>query len=99
MTMLTDEVLEMHERFLGQKFKKAERKHIGRFQENGKAINDALKLYATLGRALINAKTGNSDPFTAVEAVLPWNELTASVTEAEKLAQPWGVRLAGVDDS
>ena len=59
MTMLTDEVLEMHERFLGQQFKKAERKHLGKFQENDKAINNALKLYATLGRALIEAKTRN----------------------------------------
>lgn len=90
MTMLIDEALEMHERFLGQQFKKAERKHMSKFQENAKAINDALKLYATLGRALIEARSQNGDPFAAVEAVLPWNELTASVTEAEKLAQPGG---------
>lgn len=88
MTVLTDEALEMHERFLGQQFKKAERKHLGRLQENGKAINNTLKRYASLGRALIKAKSQNADPFAAVEAVLPWNELTASVAEAEKLAQP-----------
>ena len=88
MTVLTDETLEMHERFLGRQFKKAERKHLGKFQENGKAINDALKRYASLGRALIDAKTQNADPFAAVEAVLPWNDLTASVAAAEKLAQP-----------
>ena len=29
MTVLTDEALEMHERFLGRQFKKAERKHLG----------------------------------------------------------------------
>lgn len=90
MTMLIDEALEMHERFLGQQFKKVERKHLNKFQENAKAINDALKLYATLGRALLDAKAKNGDPFAAVKAVLPWNELTASVTEAEKLAQPGG---------
>lgn len=28
MTMLTDEALEMHERFLGQQFKKVERQHL-----------------------------------------------------------------------
>jgi hypothetical protein len=88
MTVLTDEALEMHERFLGQQFKKAERRHLGKFQENGKAINETLKRYAALGRALIEAKAQNSDPFTAVEMILPWNELTASVAEAEKLAQP-----------
>lgn len=88
MTVLTDEALEMHERFLGQQFKKAERRHLSKFQENGKAINEALKRYAALGRALIEAKAQNSDPFAAVEMILPWNELTASVAEAEKLAQP-----------
>jgi hypothetical protein len=88
MTSLIDEALEMHERFLGQQFKKAERRHLGKFQENGKAINEALKRYAALGRALIEAKAQNTDPFAAVEGVLPWNELTVSVAEAEKLAQP-----------
>ena len=67
MTVLTDETLEMHERFLGQQFKKAERRHLSKFQENGKAINETLKRYAALGRALIEAKAQNSDPFTAVE--------------------------------
>ena len=88
MMVLIDEVLEMHERFLGQQFKKAERRHLSRFQENGKAINETLKRYAALGRALIDAKTRNADLFAAVEGVLPWNELVASVAEAEKLAQP-----------
>ena len=88
MAVLTDEALEMHERYLGQQFKKAERRHLGKFQENGKAINETLKRYAAIGRALIDAKTQNADPFAAVEGVLPWEELTASVAEAEKLAQP-----------
>ena len=48
---------------------------------------DTLKRYASLGRALIEAKS--QKPIRSpVEAVLPWNELTASVAEAEKLAQP-----------
>ena len=33
------------------------------YQENGKAINETLKRYAALGRALIDAKTRNADPF------------------------------------
>jgi TnpA family transposase len=86
--VLTDETLEMHERFLGQQFRKAERKHLATFQENGKAINDLLKRYTALGRALIDAKSSNSDPYTALEKVLPWDELTASVQQAEQLAQP-----------
>lgn len=88
MTTLTDEALEMHERFLGKQFRKAERKHMARFQENGRAINETLKRYAALGRALIEARAGNQDAFAAVEALLPWEEFTSSVVEAEKLAQP-----------
>jgi len=88
MTVLTDEALEMNERFLGQQFKKAERKHLGKFQGNGKAINEALKRYAALGRALIEARAQNADLFGAVESVFTWNELITSVAEAEKLAQP-----------
>ena len=88
MTVLIDEALEMHERFLGQQFKKAERRHLAKFQENGKAINETLKRYAAHGRALIDAKTQNADLFAAVEGVLPWNELAASVAEAESLRNP-----------
>jgi hypothetical protein len=39
-TILIDETLEMHERFLGKLFNKAERRHLATFQEQGKAIND-----------------------------------------------------------
>ena len=35
MTALIDEALEMHEQYLGQQFKKAERRHLNKFQENG----------------------------------------------------------------
>jgi hypothetical protein len=51
-----DETLEMHERFLGKLFNKAQRKHLTSFQEQGKAINDKVRLYALVGQALIEAK-------------------------------------------
>ena len=83
MMTLIDEALEMHERFLGQQFKKAERKHLTIFQQNGKAINDTLKRYTTLGRALLAAKAANTDPFIEIEKVLSWADLTTSVSQAE----------------
>ena len=55
---------------------------------SARPLNETLKRYAALGRAWIDAKTRNADPFAAVEGVLPWDELTTSVAEAEKLAQP-----------
>jgi hypothetical protein len=48
-TILIDETLEMHERIVSKYFKKAEHKHLQTFQENGKAINDKVRLYALIG--------------------------------------------------
>ena len=55
MATLTDEALAMHERLIGRAFKKAERRHLEAFQRQGKAINEKVRLYATVGRALIEA--------------------------------------------
>lgn len=88
MTTLTDEALEMHERFLGKQFKKAERKHLAMFQENGRAINQTLQRYSSLGRAIIGAKAEKVDAFSAMESVMSWEDFVKSVDEAEKLARP-----------
>ncbi|MGE5294833.1 MAG: Tn3 family transposase [Solirubrobacterales bacterium] len=87
-TLLIDETLEMHERVLGRQFKKAERKHVAAFQANGKAINDKLRLYTLVGRALIGAKEAATDPFAEIEKVIPWDTFKASVDEATTLARP-----------
>ena len=41
-------------------------------------------------RALLEAKESGSDPYAAIEAVIPWDEFTESVSEAELLARPEG---------
>ena len=66
-TILIDETLEIHERFLGKLFNKAERKHLVSFQEQGKAINDKVRLYALVGQVLIEAKQSAADPFSEIE--------------------------------
>lgn len=88
--LLTDEALEMHERFLGRQFKKAERRHLHTFQEDAKAINDKVQLYAVVGQMLIEARESLTDPFLAIEKLLPWEEFKASVEEARKLSRPAG---------
>jgi TnpA family transposase len=88
MATLTDETLEMHERAIGREFKKAERRHLDAFRENGKAINEKVRLYAAVGRALIEAKTKAVDPFPEIEKLMPWEAFLASVEEAAKLAGP-----------
>jgi TnpA family transposase len=88
MATLTDETLEMHERVIGREFKKAERRHLDTFQESSKAINEKVRLYATVGRALIEAKTKAVDPFPEIEKLMTWEAFLASVEEAAKLAGP-----------
>ena len=88
MAMLTDETLEMHERAIGREFKKAERRHLDAFQQSGKAINEKVRLYASVGKALIDAKTKAADPFAEIEKLMPWDAFLASVEEAAKLAGP-----------
>ena len=85
---LIDEIIDLHDRILGTLFNRAKRNHAERFQQAGKAINDKVRLYSRIGRALLEAKKTGGDPFAAIEAILPWEVFRESVTEAEKLAQP-----------
>ncbi|MCV5473363.1 hypothetical protein OFN43_31400, partial [Escherichia coli] len=72
-------------------FSGAKHKHQQQFQKQGKAINDKVRLYSRIGQALLEAKESGSDPYAAIEAVLPWDEFTESVSEAELPARPGGV--------
>ena len=87
---VTDEIIDLHDRIIGKLFAAAKNKHQQQFQASGKAINDKLRLYARVGQTLLDAKQSGSDPFAAIEAVMPWDEFTASVGEAHQLAQPEG---------
>jgi hypothetical protein len=70
---------------MGRLFNTAKNKHKKRFQQSGKDINSKIRIYGKVGQALLNAKENNTDPFTAIESVISWNEFEASVTEAQKL--------------
>jgi TnpA family transposase len=85
---LIDETIDLHDRFIGSLFSKAKRNHADRFQRSGKKINDKVRLYLRIGKALIEAKQTGSDPFAAIEAVIPWEDFNDSINEAETLAQP-----------
>ena len=50
---LIDDTLEMHERYLARKFRQAERRHLETFQEQGKAINNKVRLFTEIGNSLI----------------------------------------------
>lgn len=85
---LIDEVIDLHDRFLGGVFSKAKRTHAEQFQNSGKAISDKVRLYSQIGRALLAAKESGAEPYAAIEKVISWAALEESVTEAEQLAGP-----------
>ncbi|WP_341305482.1 Tn3 family transposase [Pseudomonas sp. TMP25] len=88
MATVTDEIIDLHDRIIGKLFNAAKNKHQQQFQASGKAINDKVRLYGCIGQALLDAKQSGGDPFAAIESVMSWDAFTASVTEAQKLAQP-----------
>jgi len=85
---VTDEVIDLHDRIVGKLFNAAKHKHQEQFQADGKAINDKLRLYGQVGQALLEARQSGTDPFAAIETVVSWKDFAASITEAQKLAQP-----------
>jgi hypothetical protein len=84
---LTDEILDLHDRLIGTFFSKARSKYDREFAADGRAFNDKIRLYAKIGSALIAAKEAKTDPFAAIEEIIPWEEFTASVSQAEKLSR------------
>ena len=88
MATVTDEIIDLHDRILGRLFSAARNKHQQQFQASGKAINDKVRLYGRIGQALLEARNQGGDAFAAIEAVLPWADFTASVSEAQQLARP-----------
>lgn len=88
MATITDEIVDLHDRIIGKVFNAAKNKHLQQFQQSGKAINDKVRLYGKVGRALVEAKQSGTDAFAAIESVIPWEAFTQSVSEAQQLAQP-----------
>ena len=88
MATVTDEIINLHDQIIGKLFNAAKNKHQHQFQASGKSINEKVRLYGRIGQALLEAKQRGSDPFIAIESVMTWDAFTASVSEAQKLAQP-----------
>lgn len=85
---LVDYAIGMHDKMMGKLFNKSQHQHGESFQNDGKAINEKVRLYAQVGKALITAKDESKDAYQAIESVLAWSEFISSVDEAEKLARP-----------
>lgn len=85
---LTDEIIDLYDRSIGVLFNRAKRAQADEVQHAGKAINDKVRLFYRVGRALVDAKDTGRDPFAAIEAIIPWETFAKSVSDAEQLAQP-----------
>lgn len=85
---ITDELLDMHDRMMTRLLSKSEQLRDEAFLKQGKGINEKVNLYATLGKALIQAKAEGNDPFLVIDSLLGWAGFVETVQEAEKLAHP-----------
>jgi TnpA family transposase len=84
---LIDEIADMNDRIIGSLFNRAKRNHAEEFQQSGKVINEKVRLYWRIGEALVAAKNTGRDPYAAIESIIPWEDFTKSVSEAQKLAR------------
>ena len=85
---LTDQAIDLFERLVGAMFRKAEGRQARAFQSDARAINEKVRLYARIGAALIAARDGEEDAFSAITSVMAWERFCATVAEAEALARP-----------
>lgn len=85
---LTDQAFEIHDRQILQLLSKGRKAQEELQKQNGKSINEKVVLFANLGTALIKARSEGIDPFIALDAILPWDKLIASIEEAKQLARP-----------
>ncbi|MEM9763896.1 MAG: Tn3 family transposase, partial [Pseudomonadota bacterium] len=93
---LTDAIIGLFDRLIGRLFRCAERRSAARREREARATNDALGRLAAVGGALIAARAEETDPFAAVEAVLPWADLEALVAASRALVRPDGPDYAEI---
>ena len=84
---VTDEIIDLHDRIVIRLMAAAKTKHQKQFHASGKAINDKVRLFGEIGQALVEAKRDGADPFAAIERIMSWDAFSASVFEAQGLAQ------------
>ena len=84
---LTDHAIDLFDRLMGTMFRKAEGRYVRAFQDDARAINEKVRLYARVGAALIAAREAKRDAFDAIAEVIPWDRFRATVAEAEALAR------------
>ncbi|MBS1213130.1 MAG: transposase [Proteobacteria bacterium] len=82
---LTDQCLSLHDQIMGRLFSRAKRKHEEKLVKSAESVQEKVRLYGQIGQALVAAKHQGSDPFAAIETVVPWAAFEASVSEAQDM--------------
>jgi TnpA family transposase len=85
---LIDLAVEIHDKQINILLSKGRKEQEEIQKSNGKSLNEKVIHFVDIGTALIKAKNEKLDPFTAIETVMPWNEIVESVEEAKKLTRP-----------
>ena len=67
MASLTDDAIDMHDRMVGHLFRKAENRQHEAMRDQRALIGRSVRHYAMVGAAVIEARRGAIDPFTAIE--------------------------------
>jgi len=83
---VTDETLDLHDRLIGRFFAKSKYKHGQQFVEAAPVLQETVQVFVKVGVALVDAKDNGTDPFAAIEAVLPWEDFTAHLAAAAALS-------------
>ena len=78
---LTDEILDMHDRLMLSYLRESERASAQEYQVSGEALVERLQTFEKVCEALVQARAERLDPYQAVESILPWAKLVASVKD------------------
>lgn len=85
---LVDEAINMHDGIVGRLFRKSKRRHADQLQSESARIKKAIDIFATIGKVLVQAKETNADAWQAIDEVIPWPELRATVEDIQDLSGP-----------
>jgi TnpA family transposase len=85
---LVDDALGMHDRIIARVLRRGKRRQADALQADTKRIKQALGMFATLGKALIDARDQRREPWDAIEGAIPWERLCAMIEVVEDLGKP-----------
>lgn len=87
---LVDMAVEINDRLINTYLSKGRKLQDKLQQENGKSINEKVHLFINIGAALIKSRKEGTDPFAAIENIMPWEKMVEYVEDAKILVRPQG---------